>query len=137
MTSLPLLEDSQNLKYDNFIYYYTHRVWGMLHRWRKFCSTITTFVVGFDNFYALCDSSVIHLRQYQTFNRKEKNWFHNLVRQMSNSSPIVLKSRNVQPYIIWVHTNGKIHDGKIITICSGLNAMKPYKSYKNLLFSLV
>ena len=27
----------------------------------------------------MCDSKVIHFRQFQAFDRKEKNWFHNLV----------------------------------------------------------
>ena len=35
---LCLIEDSQNPKYDNFVYEYLHRMWNALHRWRKFCS---------------------------------------------------------------------------------------------------
>ena len=38
MTSFPLLEDSQNHKYDNFVYQHTHRLWNVLYRWRKFFS---------------------------------------------------------------------------------------------------
>ena len=38
MAYLQLFDGSQNLKYDNFVYQLTHRVWNVLHHWRKFCS---------------------------------------------------------------------------------------------------
>ena len=68
---------------------------------KKFCAKncrppiITIFAVGFDNFYALCDSYAIHFRQCQTFNWKEKIpvphfWYHEM------DSPIYLVTTTLQ-----------------------------------------
>ena len=55
--------------------------------------SLTNFVVGFDNFYALCDnSSFSSMSGFQL--KKKKNWFHNLVWQMLNASLILFKPKS-------------------------------------------